>query len=78
MSNKCILKPGPIIEPCKMLSEMTEHSNGIRNGINVWVYSKIPTGQVSRILYGIRDKAHKNGMLFNYCPWCGTEIGADQ
>jgi hypothetical protein len=39
-------------------------------------YTNLTTHEPSRSMVGLKCDAHKNGMLFNFCPICGTDISA--
>lgn len=75
----CVVREGMFVEPCAMLAEMTDTPNAgfsKAKGIARWHYTDMATRQPSRTFFGAKSKEHPNGMLFNFCPWCGTKIDA--
>lgn len=75
----CIVRDGMFVEPCPMLAEMTDTPNAgfsKAKGIARWHYTNMTTRTPSRTFFGAKSKAHPDGMLFNFCPWCGAKIDA--
>ena len=76
---KCEVREGRFIEPCDTLNSMVEiiaPGFSRAKGIVRWTYTNVTTLQTSRIFFGMKSKDHPNGMLFNFCPWCGEQIDA--
>lgn len=75
MRSKCIVKNGKFVEPCDRLHSASEQGNpsGNKKGIFAWAYNNQegPT----RTMFGVKGGEHiKNGLLFNFCPFCGERI----
>ncbi len=78
---KCTISEGRFVEPCDGLSEASEAGNpsGIKRGIFAWVYfdTRSEESGPSRVFFGAKSgNATKNGVAFNYCPFCGEQIDA--
>jgi hypothetical protein len=78
---KCTVRENRIVEPCAGLSDASEAGNpsGIKRGIFAWVYFNTQSEESgpSRIFFGAKSgNATKNGVAFNYCPFCGEQIDA--
>lgn len=67
---------GKIVEPCTALRGVISGLNpsGNTKGIFAWEYSNIATGEATRRMVGIKSEMAKNGLIFNYCPFCGQKI----
>lgn len=65
-----------IVSPCWALESIVDGRNSEkRKGAFVWETINLNTGKVSRRYYGIKSGEHKTrGLLFNHCPFCGTQI----
>lgn len=75
----CKVVDGKHVVPCKRLWETGEASTpaGKRKGVFAWVYTDTKTGQKSRTMFGVKSGNHtEKGLLFNFCPFCGTRIDA--
>jgi len=76
---KCTVRDGRFVEPCVTLESMVEIPQAgfsRAKGIARWSYTNLATHKPSRTFFGIKSKAHPNGMLFNFCPFCGEKIDA--
>jgi hypothetical protein len=78
MSEKCTIRDGSHVEPCVALSAACEgqKSGGKSRGVFVWPLWNIKTGEPSRTMYGAVTSNNPKGLIFNYCPWCGTDLTA--
>lgn len=77
--NKCSVKDGAFVEPCKLLAEAVDNNIpgfSKAKGIFRQDLTNMTTGQPSRTMFGIKTKQFPNGLLFNNCPWCGEQIDA--
>jgi hypothetical protein len=75
----CTVSDGRFVEPCDGLAELVENPNSAfsrAKGITCWNYTNMETLKPSRRFYGVKSKSHPNGLLFNFCPLCGTDISA--
>ena len=76
---KCTVRDGLFVEPCKSLDEMTEFGNpppGKQRGIYSWRFTNLNTHKPTRHFFGAKSTAQPKGLAFNFCPWCGTDISA--
>lgn len=67
-----------IVDPCYALEEVCD-ANWMekRKGVFVATAYRRNAEGYSLVLYGVRSGAHtKKGLMFNYCPFCRTEISA--
>lgn len=73
----CSVKDGRFVLPCKGLSEIVQGQAAFSKakGIREWQYFKRGVG-ASRSFIGARSDSHPDGLLFNFCPICGTDISA--
>lgn len=73
----CTVKGGKIVEPCKALASEIEYSSpaGRFKGFFSYVLHSKTTRQISRSGVGIKTAATPKGVMLNYCPWCGENIG---
>jgi hypothetical protein len=65
------------ISPCSSLDEATMygHPRGKQRGIWRWAYTNMTTRKPSRTYFGAKSGDHTDkGLIFNYCPYCGTQI----
>lgn len=77
LKEKCEVRDGKFVEPCRMLHEAGEAGNprGKQKGIYAWEYRdrQGPT----RTMFGAKSGEHvEKGLLFNFCPFCGERIDA--
>lgn len=76
---RCSVRDGLFVEPCETLARNTDnHAPGFSKakGIFRQELTNMNTMKPSRTYYGIKSKAHPNGLLFNNCPFCGERIDA--
>lgn len=74
---KCSVKDGKFVEPCKSLNDVTEfgHPKGKQRGVWCWEYSI--EGKPSRRFFGAKSGSQtEKGLAFNFCPFCGEPIDA--
>lgn len=76
---KCSIEDGIRVVPCWALDEVTADNNplGNRKGVMSWTLLKMNQSppKVSLHIYGVKSGKHdKNGVCFNYCPFCGEKI----
>lgn len=79
MSKKCTVRAGLFVEPCDALAGAVDNNTpdfSRAKGVSVWNLSNLRTGEPSRTYFGLKSKNHPNGLLFNFCPWCGEQIDA--
>ncbi len=76
--SKCSMNDGRV-KPCWVLDDCIAHANPSKaaKGIVLWSFlnmkAKKPT--FSRTVIGCKSGKHAaNGVAFNYCPFCGTDI----
>lgn len=79
MTNKercTISEDGMHVEPCSMLGKECEHGNPQpkKRGIFCWALRNMTTRKTSRTFFGQVSTASPNGMVFNFCPFCGASI----
>lgn len=64
------------VDPCSALSNSVEavgHSRG--KGIVVWETVNVETSKSARRMYGVKSgDFKKDGVVFNFCPFCGTDL----
>lgn len=77
MSEKCAIDGRHVI-PCAALSEASEgtKSGGRARGIYVWPLVNLDTHQPTRTMFGAVTTANPKGVIFNFCPWCGSDLRA--
>lgn len=75
----CSIRDGRFVDPCWPLEEnVHNHAPGFikAKGIGEWSLTNITTHKPSRRYYGVLTRANPTGFLFNFCPFCGTDISA--
>jgi hypothetical protein len=75
----CSVTDGRFVVPCSTLMGVIDsYAPGFSRAKGVFIQNltNMNTGQPSRAYIGIKSKAHPNGFLFNFCPFCGTDISA--
>lgn len=79
MSNKCKVK-GSHVEPCEGLHDACEGDvpTGKARGIYRWAFTNLTTHKPSRTLFGVKTSGHPKGLIFNFCPLCGTNLSKAQ
>lgn len=76
---KCTVRDGRFVDACSTLLECADNiipGFSKAKGIARWSYTNLTTLQPSRTFYGVKTKENPNGMLFNFCPFCGEPIDA--
>lgn len=73
---KCsISDDGLRVEACKLLVQAAEGlSQQHRKGIVIWHYESLMHPAASRAFFGAKTRSHTNGIIFNFCPFCGEAI----
>jgi hypothetical protein len=77
---KCKVE-GKIITACKTLEASCEygHPKGKQKGQYCWSLTDMKTGNESRRLFGIKSGDHiQKGIIYNFCPFCGTDLTGAQ
>lgn len=78
----CAVESGRIVTPCSALEScITNRAAAIskKKGVALWTMVRVGAQQkteISRVMVGLICDAHPNGILFSYCPFCGTSISA--
>lgn len=77
--NQCVVRDGRFVDACLTLAKATDNNmpgfSRIK-AISRWEMTNINTGDPSRTYYGVKSKQFPNGISFNTCPFCGTDISA--
>ena len=68
----CSADSHSVQQTCWMLGSMVEPDTS-RKGVVCWNFINIKTRKFERVLYGVKSKAYPNGIIFNYCPFCGEK-----
>jgi hypothetical protein len=74
---KCSVREGRFVDPCDSLDAASEYGHPTRRskGLFAWALSN-PNGP-TRTMYGVKSGEYvKEGMVFNFCPFCGANISA--
>lgn len=77
MKQKCVVKDGSVV-PCKLLDNVTEDLfTRVTKGVFELQISTLSTGEYHTKGFGAKSGKHKKrGIMFNYCPFCGEDIGS--
>lgn len=78
LDDKCDYKTGA----CKGMRDLSSYDNGGRgkgiiaasNIVNVRVMGKMFHKGFFLRSEGTKDAGHKNGVMLNFCPWCGADL----
>ena len=76
---ECSVRDGRFVEACTSLKMATDNNIpgfSKAKGIFRSELTNMKTHQPSRTYYGVKSKQYPNGLLFNFCPFCGCDIGA--
>lgn len=76
---ECTVRDGKFVEPCGMLDEFLTAGGAYAvrgSGFFFMTLTHLPTGEQSRSMVGYKTPQRKNGLLINFCPWCGAKIDA--
>ena len=75
-NKKCSVENKHVI-PCEGLLSLVEGKySDTKKGLFFLDLMSADTGESTRSGYGIKSGQHKkNGVILNYCPWCGEKIG---
>ncbi len=77
MSKKCSVRDGRFVDPCNTLEKAVDASGFSKaKGLYRHELYNTKTGEHSRTMFGLRAKDFPNGLLLNFCPWCGERIDA--
>ena len=71
----CAVRDRRFVEPCDSLAGAAD-VGGLSKAKGIGEWSYFVEGNPSRTFYGVRSNEHRNGLLFNFCPWCGVDISA--
>lgn len=77
MKTHCSVRDKLFVEPCDHLKSIIDvHQPGFSRARGVFKSDlfNMKKMEPARSYIGIRSKAHPNGFLFNFCPFCGTQI----
>lgn len=77
---ECTVRDGRFVVPCDILAKATDvyhpSFSKTKGLFRVELFDRVKM-EPSRSYHGVRTKAFdKGGILFNYCPFCGTDISA--
>lgn len=75
----CSVTDERFVVPCSTLAGVIDNNiPGFSRAKGVFIQNltNVNTGEASRSYVGIKSKAHPNGFLFNFCPFCGADISA--
>lgn len=75
----CTVRDGRFVEPCVTLEQATDNNMGSfskMKGIFCTTYTNMKTRKPARTFYGVKTKQFANGIAFNNCPFCGSDISA--
>ena len=78
LNDTCDYKSGP----CKGMKELCSYDNGGRgkgiiaadNIMNIRVMGKMFHKGFFLRSEGTKEAGHKNGVMLNFCPWCGADL----
>lgn len=78
---KCTVRDELFVDPCETLENVIHNNTpgfSKRKGVAIWHMRKRVGGKTvpSRTYLGIICEAYPDGFLFNFCPFCGTDISA--
>ena len=79
MKTKCSVRYGRLVDPCDTLAKAVDnHMPGFSKAKGVFrqELTNFKTRETSRIMFGLKSKEFPNGLLLNFCPWCGVQIDA--
>jgi len=75
----CSVRDRRFVEPCDGLESLIDNiAPGFsrKKGIFSQSLSNFKTGEPTRRMIGVKCEQYPNGLLFNFCPVCGTNISA--
>jgi len=75
----CSVREGLFVDPCSSLQAVI--GNNVpgfskAKGVFLQTLHSRTIHEMTRQYVGIKSKQHPNGFLFNFCPFCGTDISA--
>ena len=76
---ECHVRDGRFVDPCETLEKAIDNiapSFSAVKGVAQWHMTNIKERKPSRSFIGVKSKQYPKGMLFNFCPFCGTKIDA--
>ncbi len=74
--SKCRVEGKKVI-PCELLDQTVDDLyTRIRKGIFDLVVTNLDTGEQYTHGFGTKSGEHKKGLMFNFCPFCGEDIGS--
>jgi hypothetical protein len=77
MKTKCKVRDNRFVDPCETLSQTIDNNiPGFSKATGVFIQhlTNMKTFKPSRTYVGLKSKNFKNGLLFNFCPFCGEDI----
>lgn len=71
---KCAVTDG-VLAPCTGFDSVIADYGTRGNGVTILPIRNLTTLKVTRTCAVLRSgNTHKNGIIMNYCPFCGTSI----
>lgn len=73
---KCRVE-GMRVIPCKFLQKASKGSIAARksDGVFEWNFANLTSPERNtRVMFGVRSGEYKKGLIFNYCPFCGSDL----
>jgi hypothetical protein len=80
-TTRCSIVNGNLVDPCDMLSSVTQNENpkGRQRGVYCWELFRPGADGPTRRMYGAKSGEYiDGGLLFNFCPFCGADLRASQ
>ena len=77
--HECRVRDGLFVEPCDGLEGIIDNNMpgfSKAKGVFIQHLTNRVTLKPARTYVGIKSKQHSNGILFNFCPFCGVDISA--
>ncbi len=74
MSALCKIIDNRYVSPCKPLKKATEEGHPLGQRKGVFAFRMMRKGEPTNTYYGAKSGQYKQGVAFNYCPFCGTSI----
>jgi hypothetical protein len=75
----CHVEDGLFVRPCLVLQSVIDNNiPGFSKGKGVFIQNltNTKTMKPARTYVGVKSKKRPNGILFNFCPFCGGAIHA--
>jgi len=71
---KCSRKDGAICSTLNDRAMISNRAKGLRVAMGMDTRSKVGDAKISIIAVAYHQTAAGQGMLLNFCPWCGQDI----